>query len=520
MAFKTLDKTGYKLYTDGQIAIVFYKTDPDPESLAYLDVSNASRINPKEDELLLERLLRKSDSFLGESSKLYMAKEAIEKGAGIDELKKIFEKEGNERARSALSKIVNVLGHANIMEQSHALVAIVMPILQAMEMQDETFIASQERSTRYVRFDEYYIPESIASNSNALEIYKEAIEKLDNAYKLAMQAMEKKLAQAYANEHGKEPSEEYMKNVIEPNSRDIARALLPASKMTVVFFSTNAKSFERLTKKMLASTNPISRIVGEGLKQAIEENMPSFAKHLAPDEFEKVYYANVRKFNVSNDEPKIISYDGEKVSLYGTSEDELLKEIAKIAGIEDDKVLNYITEITSHRQSKHDALNRTIFGVGSLLFEIDISMGSLRDLQRHRDTIKNYEISDGTYYLPSILIESEAFQSVKEAIANAARARKALASMGLVEEAKLLLPLATSAKFYMQMGLGEAIYIVENRSTKEAHPEYYGIAKKMKRALDEKYPNIMKSIRHFVGEEETARQNKEGLENVNKEYLF
>jgi hypothetical protein len=30
----------------------------------------------------------------------------------------------------------------------------------------------------------------------------------------------------------------------------------------------------------------------------------------------------------------------------------------------------------------------------------------------------------------------------------------------------------------------------------------------------------MKSIRHFVGEEETSRQNKEGLENVNKEYLF
>ncbi|MGC8662705.1 MAG: FAD-dependent thymidylate synthase [Candidatus Micrarchaeia archaeon] len=520
MEFKLFNKDGYKLYEKGKIAIVFYKLDPDPESLAYLDIINASRINPKSDESLLEKLEQKSNMILEESSRLYMAKKALERGAGAEELKGILEKDGSEKAREALDKILNVLGHANIMEQSHALIAIVMPILQAMEMQDEAFIASQERSTRYVRFSEYYIPESISSNGEALNIYRGAIERLDEAYVLAMGTIEKKLVNEYTKESGREPDKEYIHNVIEPNARDIARALLPASKMTVVFFSTNAKNFEKLTKKMLASPNNVSRIVGDGLRHVIEDNMPSFSRHLSPDEFEEVYYRNVKKFSLYNCDSEVRGYDKEVVKLYGSSEEEMLESISKISGVEREKILDYIREATSHRKSKHDALNKTIFGVGSLLFEIDISMGSLRDLQRHRDTVKNYEIDDRICYFPKQLIESDEFEQINKAISEAALARKKLEEIGFGEEAKLLLPLATSAKFYMQMGLGEAIYIMENRSTKEAHPEYYNIAKKMKSAFEEKYPNILKNIKHFIGEEEVSRINKKGTENVNKEYLF
>ena len=151
-----------------------------------------------------------------------------------------------------------------------------------------------------------------------------------------------------------------------------------------------------------------------------------------------------------------------------------------------------------------------------------VSVGTLRDLQRHRDAIKNYEIDDSIIYLPKEIIESDAFASINQALSEVASARKRLSEMGFVDEAKLLMPFATGARISMHMGLGEAVYIVENRSTKEAHPEYRRIALEMYDRLNERFPNIMAAIRTFVdtSEQVYSRSEKEDTGNINKELLF
>ncbi len=520
--FSVVDKDSYKIYKNGQIAIVYYKIEPDPETLAYLDVANASRLSPKEGESLLDRLLKKSDSILAQGRihgiETALRQERLDK----NELEAALKKEGNAKARSALDNIVNVLGHNNILEQSHALVAIIAPISAIMNMQDERFVSSQERSTRYVKFDEFYLHDSVLRDSSALRIYKEAIGMLDSAYNIAMDELTGRLEALYDQKEHHMPNKDYIDTIIVPSARDLCRGLVPLAKQSVVYFSANAKTLEAITRKMLASKDPINNIVGEGLAQVIMENMPSFSKHLAPTDFDKEYYNTIKKFALTNEAPKIMDFGSEQVHLNNmTNEEELLRGIASFAGIEKSEALEYIKELSSRRSGKYDALNSTVLGMGSMLFGIDISMGSLRDLERHRDAIKNYEINDSICYLPGELIGGNSFAYVKSAIDNAAMARKKLSGMGYAEEAKLLLPLATGARLMMHMGLGEALYIIENRSTKEAHPEYRRIAIEMWNALRGSYPSITSAMRSFVMEGSSAFSREErGNGSTNKDLLF
>ena len=501
--FQVSDKEYYKVYKYGGLAILFYKVKPEPESQALIEISNASRINPGKDETLLERVMRKSDSFLSSDDLL-------------------------EKAEKALDKIANHLGHNNILEQVHALIAVVVPIWVALRIQDERFVESQERSTRYVEFRELYIPEDIKENEEAFSIFISSANKLLGVYKATFNEMVERLKEKYKKENGNEPSSEYIKTVIEPTARDLVRGLLPMGMETVVYFSTNAKVLENITKKLLAEADKTCHIVGEGLKQVISENLPSVSKHLDPSPFEAVYFNNIRKLNQTFKEPIIKSFDEERVEIDGIDEDKLIKEIARIAkstndgDISMDEVLGYIKPLTIKREGKYDTLNNTIFNVGSILFDFDVSIGSLRDLQRHRDTIKNYVIDDSVVYLPKEIIESKMFEQIKQTLSEIADARRKLSEMGFVGAAKLLIPLATGAKMTMHMGLGEAIFIIENRSTKEAHPEYRHIALEMLNKLSEKYPNITKAAKIFVNKEEQAysRIEKENTDKTNRELLF
>jgi len=62
-----------------------------------------------------------------------------------------------------------------------------------------------------------------------------------------------------------------------------------------------------------------------------------------------------------------------------------------------------------------------------------------------------------------------------------------------------LVPLATRTNLKMSMSLAEAIFIAENRSTDEAHPEYKKIAFELYDKLKCKYPNIFKDLNVFLG---------------------
>jgi len=523
--FNVIEKDAYKIYTHDQIAIIYYNLDPDPESLTFLDVSNASRINPKENETLLDRLIKKSDSFLLENGRLASIMNMLKKDEiNKDLLSTVLRRSGSEKARNALNNIINVLGHNNILEQSHALIALIAPISAIMEIQDERFIASQERSTRYVIFEELYVPASLHSNNEAYIIYTSAANLLKEAYEKAFNEMVERLSALYEQKEHTPPSKDYIQNIIEPTARDLVRGLLPMGMQTVAFLSTNAKNLENITKKLLAKKDSTCNILGSGLKQVIEQNMPSFSKHLEPDMFEKDYFNSIKKTNNTYENPVVKSFDEENVSLdYATDENALLGEIASMTGIEKSNTLEYIKNITQNRYGKYNSLNSTVMGVGSIVFSFDTSIGSLRDLERHRDAIKNYEIYDNICFLPAEIISSNSYTFIKDVLEKVANSRKKLAEMGFVDEARLLMPLATGARMRIHTSFGEAIYIVENRTTKEAHPEYRGIALKMFDELKKSYPNITKAVNIFVNassDEVYSRAEKQGTTNVNKDLLF
>ncbi len=473
----------------GMPAAIFYKIEPSTEALTLMEVSNSSRISPKEGETLLERVKRKSEDMLSNYG---------------------------EEAREKLENIIYALGSNNIKEQAHVLIALVAPIYTIMKVQEETLgFASQERSTRYVVFKEYYVPKSIEQSNEAKELYISAIEKLQNAYGKLSEMLKTELEEEYKAKNGHAPTQEELKQVIIPTARDLIRGFVPLAAQSIVYISANAKNVENIEKRLLSTGSNTDAIAGTLIAKAFSENLPALSRHMEPSSFSKALYSITWDFK-SIDEigNEIKPFSALKASISeSSSTEEQIKSCISDMGISEEM----LEKMLSSRSGKFDALNRTPFGIGSILANFETSLGSMRDLMRHRDSIKRFSIGYG-FVLPDELMQGAKYEIAKDALEYALGAMKKLSSMGFSEEALLIMPLATGCKLSMEMGLGEAIYIAENRSTKEAQPEYKHLSIEFFEDLKKRYPELIGKRSFFVGEAyaKYSRVEKEGAEKANK----
>ncbi len=473
----------------GMQAAIFYKIEPSAEALTLMEVSNSSRISPKEGETLLERIKRKSAEMLSNY---------------------------DEEARKKLENIIYVLGSNNIKEQAHVLIALLAPIYTIMKVQEETLgFASQERSTRYVLFKEYYVPKSIEQSNEAKELYLNAIEKLRNAYAKLLEMLKAELEEEYKAKNGHAPMQEELKQVIVPTARDLVRGFVPLAAQSIVYISANAKNIENIAKRLFSTGNSTDAIAGTLISKAFSESLPALSRHMEPSGFSKALHAITWDFKPINEIGKEIKpFSSLKASISeSSSTEEQIKSCISEMGISEEM----LEKLLGSRSGKFDALNRTPFGIGSILANFEISLGSMRDLMRHRDSIKRFSIGYG-FVLPDELMQGEKYEIARNALEYVLRAMEKLSSMGFSEEALLLMPLATGCRLSMEMGLGEAIYIAENRSTKEAQPEYRHLSIELFEALKRRYPKLIGKRSFFVSEENVnySRIEKEGTEKANR----
>ena len=493
-------------YLDGMGA-VFYRVFPTTEMLALEDLSLSSRLSTKNGESLLEKLVSKSASITNKYSKIYNEKLDLSDPVAVNKFFSKVYSSLEDSTRKSLYNIQSVLGHRNIGEQSNFMVSMVVPEITALTIQDEIFISSQERSTRYVKFDEVHLPDNIKMEASEplLKGYRE----LSGLYNSLFDKLMELYKQKFIKTNGIPPTDEQVKTIITPSIRDSVRSFLPLGAKTSLVMLLSARTAENIGRKLLSSENAYNQQAGKLFYSVISDNVPSLSTHISPDEFNKEIYKERVNFDYSNllNSMHISSLESVIVNITDGSQTEkqLLNSIYSQLPYKDKRkpkkvVSEYLKNLSSSRKGKFDDLNDSVLRSSFLQVDINCSLGTARDLWRHRLSNRNMVIHLNDYIIPSIVYDNnEALSISKEVLRQVSNYSNNLYEKGFNSELQLLVPLATRTNLKMSMSLAEAIFIAENRSTDEAHPEYKKIAFDLYDKLKCKYPNIFKDLNVFLG---------------------
>ncbi|MEM0143691.1 MAG: FAD-dependent thymidylate synthase [Candidatus Parvarchaeum sp.] len=493
-------------YLDGMAAI-FYRVFPTTEMLALEDLSLSSRLSTNKGESLLEKLISKSSSITNKYIGISVDKINLSDPTDVN---RFFEKVDSyleESTRKSLYNIQSVLGHRNIGEQSNFMLSMVVPEITALTIQDETFISSQERSTRYVKFDEPYISGNISKD--AVEPLSKGYSELSGLYNYLFDKLMEEYKLNFTKTNGKSPSDEQIKTIITPTIRDSIRSFLPLGAKTSLVMLLSARTAENIGRKLLSNGNLYNKQAGNLFYSAVADNVPSLSTHTIPGEFNKEVYKERVYFDYSNllNEVRISSLDAVNVKITkgSQSEKQILNSIYEQLPFKDNKkrkeeVSDYLKRISSHRSGKFDDLNDSLLRSSFLQIDITCSLGTARDLWRHRLSNRNMSIHLNDYILPGVIYRNDETLCLSRKVLNGiSKYSNELYKKGFNSELELLVPFATKVNLKMSMSLAEAIFIAENRSTDEAHPEYKKIAFDLYDELRYKYPNILRDTKVFLG---------------------
>ena len=527
---KRKDSGFLRFYYLDEMASIFYRVFPTTEMLALEDLSISSRLSTKEGESLLERLVSKSISITNKNSKIHGEKIDLSDIADVNKFFSNIDSYLETSTRKTLYNIQSVLGHRNIGEQSTFMVSMVVPEITALTVQDEMFISSQERSTRYVKFDEFYI--SKYGDKNASGLLSQGYLGLSEAYNSLFYKLMGLYKQNFIKINGKKPSEEQLKTVIIPTIRDSIRSFLPLGAKTSLVMILSARTSENIGRKLLSSENVYNKQAGALFCSTVTDNIPSLSTHLTPDEFNKEVYKERIKFDYSAllTDTRINSLESvtTRVTEASQSEKQILNSIYNQLPFRNkDKqkkaVIDYLNKLSYKRDGKFDDLNDSTLRSSFIQVNIACSLGTARDLWRHRLSNRNLEIHLNEYILPDVVYNNEeTLQLSKEVLSKINGQSSLLYQNGFTSELELLVPFATKTNLKMSMSLAEAIFIVENRSTDEAHLEYKKIAFDLYSQLKYKYPTIIANLKVFLGNSgkissnaDYSRVPRANLDNVN-----
>ncbi|MGC8567795.1 MAG: FAD-dependent thymidylate synthase [Candidatus Micrarchaeia archaeon] len=489
-SLKEENRLALVLYKDKASDITFGVLESVPSGYeeAFIDISNSSRKNERPGEPLSQSVVSKIISQM--------------------------EKTGTELdSEKLLSLYADSLGENNLNEQAHMLFFVVAPISLVMRMQEEKFgFASQERSTRYVDFISYFVPESISAISKTA--YSKAVTVEAEARKLVMQYFVDDISSKLSAEMKKRLEEKEIETLVVPSARDISRSFVSFSNYTVAFFSVNEAIFKRMLQKLSVVNTEPAKILRKEMKEYHETFHPLLSKHQDGSDLQKLNEENYREpfrkiYNKKIDAFSVFSFSSAKVKIsdLSSTEDQILGSIEQEFKV---NALAEISKISKMRKNRHDLLFDTILNRGEIIVEVNrVSAATARDLCRHRSMYDTrFEVSDGFdrqeksnqsyiepyFVLDDRLLSSRIKQIAINAIKEAVNSYNIVVDEGYADSAVNLLPISIGGKLFMRGSLASFIYMIENRTTKEAHPEYRNISMQILEGLKHIYPTIFREF--------------------------
>ena len=468
------------------------------------DIYALKNLPPEVVSVLFAYVSRSPASFRDNLLKLLKSGDLLPKGSFTEATDYFTSAE--EKAAKFHEKWVVGFGHNSVAEHACVPAAIEnVSILASKVIEDARLAAFTEKSTRYQFFDrsKYYKPRAIMSSKFGKE-YEAVMNSLFDFYVKNTS----KMLEFVKKEHPKpkEMSDKFYESITKARACDTLRYALPASTLTNIGMTINARALEHLIVKMLS--HPIKEMNGIALQlkeecgkvlptllkaaekndyiSGTEQGMHSFAEPLAlkPENKKEVELV----FSDEEAEAKLVASVLYRYSRHSFAQ--CLAQAKAMGKAEKEKTLDEFTENIGSEQPLRE------FEHCYFTFDILVDYGAFRDIQRHRMCTQTNQIltTDHGFSIPKALKEA----GLKGEFSGLMAGAKILFDSMRAEmpfEAQYCVPLAFKKRVLFTWNLRELWHFIKLRSGKAGHESYRRIAQLCYSELKEKHPLLAKYLK-------------------------
>ncbi len=420
----------------------------------------------------------------------------------------IAQQVSEERAAGFHERWVLGYGHASVAE--HAVLHLAVENVSRLAcdtLEDNRLASYTEKSSRFqiMPSDYFHMPQELDEDPELRSLYVETCSGLFTAYEELLDDLRAHLREARPRRENERVGAFNLR--IRRVAIDSCRFILPASTLTNVGVTMNARSMEHAVTKLLSSPTAEERELGQELKEKGREITPTLVKYA---DFNP-YIAGVREFQerlsptheTSSSEGKI---DARLVSFDPQADVTLASALAyRFSDASHESVMEHVRGLSP--QQRHEIIARSLKNLGphdplprefelvDYVFELVMDYGAYREYKRHR--MQSYfpqplTVAHGAVTPP--LIEqaglADRFDEAVELSENAFR--RLQQSMPFV--APYVVTHAHRRRTLVKMNARECFHLFKLRIQRQAHFTIQQVSEAALRLVVEKHPWLFRHL--------------------------
>ena len=377
-------------------------------------------------------------------------------------------------------------GHSSVAE--HAIIHLAVENisrLAADALEDNRLASYTEKSSRYQIIDagSFHIPQELDEHPAARAQYAAACQELFAVYQRLLDGTLDYLRRTRPQRQQETDGQYRLR--LRRLATDACRAVLPATTLTNVGLTANARTLERAISKLMSSALAEEREIGADLREQGRQIAPTLVKYadynpyLAQQRRIEPFDADADTDAVSNATVSLLDYDQDAprrlaaALLFRSGNCGYSDAAARVAAMSEPEWMAII-HAAVQGIGPHDAAPRE-FELARYTFEFVFDYGALREFRRHRmQTYLSQPLTIGNGYDVPPLIEQAGLSGAFHAAIN--RAEKAF--MGILRVspavAQYLVTHAHRQRVLAQINLRECCHLFQLRTSRQAHASIRG----------------------------------------------
>ena len=452
--------------------------------------------------------------------------------------------ENNEsRGRDFYKRVFLEYGDESVAELVHIQLSIqnISNISAKLIEESRIGLSYLEKSSRYVRYDKKYkgnflfmSSESLGMKGEIASDYDDYCNRLFLFYEKNYDFIVKLLREKYPEEYyaistsDSEISRKSYESAIRARALDDLRFVLPASTLTNMGISGNARAFINLIQKLNASGNEESKAIAKGLYEEMEPEYgeiikSAISKHGIDHTNYKLHLAEISKLPIelpaghggsalTSDLNEKQAIDLLLTNLFYSNEssyEEIERYVKNLDSKEKDKVIQNIIDA---RKNRRDKLPRAFESIRYTI-EANLNFGAFRDLQRHRmfTILRKYLTPDFGYDIPSVISSDD--KTREEFVSLMEEAKLLFKNISLSNNkiiAQYVVPFSYKHPVLMHGNFREFAYFIELRSTPQAHYDLRNFSIQLYDGIAKLHPGLSKLVKFCdIGEYPLGRYSQE-----------
>ena len=420
----------------------------------------------------------------------------------------IAEQVSGETAASFHERWVLGYGHASVAE--HAVVHMAVENVSRLAcdtLEDNRLGSYTEKSSRYQLLSSgyYHVPAELDAHPELRSLYINTCDHLFEAYGLVVEGATSHLKGRAPQRDGERDSAYALR--IRRQAIDSCRFLLPASTLTNVGVTMNARLMEHAITKLLSSELAEERSLGGDLKDKGREITPTLIKYAERNQ----YLVSSREWQMRSSHGRDGMEDGHPEAVlvhYDTQAEQKVASalLYRFSGLPYDRVWRMVEDMDPQgrervidgcleRLGDHDAPLRELEML-DYTFEFVMDYGAYREFKRHRmQTYVSQPLTVANGYLtPDLVRDAGLADLFDEAIGRVGEAFHRLSEVSPAL-AQYVVTHAHRRRFLARMNLRECYHLFKLRTQPQAHFSIRRPVEAAMRQAVETHPSLFRHLR-------------------------